>query len=71
VTVYASWNGATGVASWRLLAGASPSTLSTVASAARSGFETTVSTPGPAAYVAVQALNEAGAVMSTSQTVAG
>jgi hypothetical protein len=71
VTVYASWNGATGVASWRLLAGPSPNQLSTVATTARAGFETALSTTGPEAYVVVQAINEAGAVMSTSRTIKG
>ena len=39
-TVYASWNGDTRTASWRVLAGASAQTLAPVATAARSGFET-------------------------------
>ncbi|HTR90041.1 MAG TPA: arylsulfotransferase family protein, partial [Solirubrobacteraceae bacterium] len=37
-TVYASWNGATEIASWRVFAGSSPSTLAPVAQAAKSGF---------------------------------
>jgi hypothetical protein len=69
VTVYASWNGATEVASWRVLAGPSATRLSAVASAAKSGFETALDTPGPEAYVAVQALNAAGAVIGTSPTI--
>ena len=69
MTVYASWNGATGVTSWRLLAGPSPDQLQTVATVPRSGFETTIQTPQTQAYVLVQALNEAGAVMSTSATI--
>ena len=71
VTVYASWNGATEVASWRVLAGPSPTRLTAVASAAKSGFETKLATPvgvGPTTYVAVQALNGAGAVIGTSAT---
>jgi hypothetical protein len=71
VNVYASWNGATEVASWRVLAGASPTQLTPVASAAKSGFETTIATPGPAAYIAVQALNAAGTVLGTSSTIKG
>ena len=55
--MYASWNGATGIASWRVLAGPSPAQLTPVAGAAKSGFETTIATPGPEPYVAVQALN--------------
>ncbi len=69
VSVYASWNGATGVASWRVLAGPSPTQLTPVANAAKSGFETTIVTPGPETYVAVQALNDAGTVLGTSATL--
>ncbi len=71
VTVYASWNGATEVASWRVLAGPSPTQLTPVANAPKSGFETTIVTPGPAAYVAAQALNSAGAVIGTSPATKG
>jgi Arylsulfotransferase (ASST) len=69
VSVYASWNGATGVASWRVLAGPSPTQLAPVANAAKSGFETTIVTPAPETYVAVQALNDAGTVLGTSATL--
>jgi hypothetical protein len=71
VSVYASWNGATEVASWRVLAGATQQQLAPVATAARSGFETELNTPAHEAYVAVQALNQAGAVIGTSHTIAG
>jgi hypothetical protein len=71
VTVYASWNGDTRTASWRVLAGPSAQQLAPVASAARSGFETTISTPGPEADVAVQALDASGSVLGTSRTIAG
>jgi Arylsulfotransferase (ASST) len=66
--VYASWNGATEVSSWRVLAGASPSVLAPVASAARSGFETAiaVSSLTRGAYVEVQALSAAGTVLGAS-----
>jgi hypothetical protein len=67
---YASWNGATQVASWRLLAGASASALASVAETARSGFETAIALPsgttGP--YLAVQALGAGGEVLGTSAT---
>ncbi|HEV3033459.1 MAG TPA: arylsulfotransferase family protein [Solirubrobacteraceae bacterium] len=71
-TVYASWNGATLVSAWRLLTGASASSLATVAQVPRSGFETAIPVPagtvGP--YVAVQALGAAGQVLGTSATAA-
>ncbi len=68
-TVYASWNGATQLTSWRVVAGPSPSSLAPVASAARSGFETAVAVPklAPGAYVAVQALDATGAVIGASR----
>jgi hypothetical protein len=70
-TVAVSWNGATEVASWQVLAGASPSALTPVASAPKSGFQTTIAAPSPGPYVAVQALNGAGAVIGISPTIKG
>jgi hypothetical protein len=59
-TVYASWNGATTVASWRVLAGSSAGTLSTVEQFPSTSFETTmhVSSSGP--HFEVQALDIRG-----------
>jgi hypothetical protein len=71
VMVYASWNGATAVASWRVLAGPSPQQLTPVAAATRAGFETAITTPGAETYVAVQALDGAGNVIGTSHTIKG
>jgi hypothetical protein len=70
-TVYASWNGATQVASWRVLGGSSASSLTPVASAPRAGFETAIPTPSAQGYVAVQALDASGAVLGTSRTIKG
>ncbi len=67
-TVYASWNGATQVASWRVLAGGSPTTLAPVAQVARTGFETAIALPagvsGPDAQV--QALDASGNPLGAS-----
>jgi len=71
VTVYASWNGDTRTATWRLLAGGSAKALAPVASATRGGFETAITTPGAAPYVAVQALDASGAVLATSHAIRG
>jgi len=71
VTVYASWNGDTRTASWQVLAGPSAQQLAPVASAPRNGFETTITTPAHEPFVAVQALDAAGAVLGTSPTIAG
>jgi hypothetical protein len=71
-TAYASWNGATGVASWRVLAGRDPASLSVVAQAPRSGFETAIPLPPGTAGpdVAVQALDAGGQVLSMSEAIA-
>ena len=66
---YASWNGASDVAAWRVLGGASPGALKTVATARRSGFETAISLSSAQTDVAVQALDPAGHVLGTSSTV--
>ena len=71
VTVYASWNGDTRTASWRVLAGSSPRALTTVATAARTGFETAIPTPGPERYLAVAALDASGAMLGVSPTIRG
>ncbi len=69
IAVSVSWNGATEVASWQVLAGASPSALAPVATAARTGFQTSIAAPGAGPYVAVRALDSAGTVLGTSATV--
>jgi outer membrane protein assembly factor BamB len=71
MTVYASWNGDTRTASWRVLAGPSARALAPVASGARTGFETAIATPSAAPYVAVQALSATGAVIGTSPIIRG
>jgi hypothetical protein len=69
-TVYASWNGATLVASWRVLVGATTHSLKPVAEATRSGFETAIALPTGTAgrYVTVQALDGTGLVLGTAAT---
>ena len=66
--VYASWNGATQVARWEVLAGDSEATLAAAGSARRSGFETRIRTAG-GAFVAVRALDAAGKVLGTSRAI--
>lgn len=67
--VYASWNGATAVASWRVLAGPSPESLVPVTQAPHSNFETTLFAANPGPYYAVQALSTDGRVLGVSATV--
>jgi hypothetical protein len=64
-----SWNGATGVSSWRVLDGASPRALAPVTTAPDAGFETTILVRGGASYFAVQALGASGQVMASSHTM--
>jgi Arylsulfotransferase (ASST) len=69
IAVSASWNGATEVASWRVLAGASPSALASIVTVAKTGFQTTIVASTIAPYVAVQALDASGSVIGTSAAV--
>jgi hypothetical protein len=69
LTVYASWNGATQVARWRVLAGASKTALRPVAEAPRSGFETGIAVDSRRPYVEVQALAASGRLLATSNVV--
>jgi len=65
--VHASWNGATGVASWRVLAGASPGALRAQATIPVSGFESSTTLPHKYAYAAVQALDSHGRALGASK----
>jgi hypothetical protein len=70
-TVYASWNGATTVSAWEVLAGATknPSQMNRVGKFSRTYFETTMNVASKQPYFAVQALNSAGQVLGTSAAV--
>ncbi|HZV26238.1 MAG TPA: arylsulfotransferase family protein, partial [Acidothermaceae bacterium] len=67
--LYASWNGATDVASWRVLAGSSPTTLATIGTYPSTGFETAILAPTTAPYIRVQALSAAAAVLRSSNVL--
>ncbi len=64
--VYASWNGSTETAAWRLLAGPKPDALSPVSTTSRTGFETALATPIISRFYQVQALDAQGHVLRTS-----
>jgi hypothetical protein len=67
--VHASWNGATEVAAWRVLAG-HPGSLAAQTTIATSGFESSAILPNHKyPYVAVQALDADGHVLGISRTV--
>jgi len=69
VNVYASWNGATEVATWRVVAGSDPGNLQEVASAPRIGFETTITVQTAEPYIAAQAEDGSGKVLGISEAV--
>ena len=71
IAVHAIWNGATEVASWQVLGGATVASLGVVATAPWNGLDTVITVPGPAANIQVVALNSSGAVIGTSATVSG
>jgi hypothetical protein len=65
--VYASWNGATQVSRWEVLAGPSSGALSVVASHARTGFETAIGVGQSYAAYEVRALDSQGRILGTSK----
>jgi EmrB/QacA subfamily drug resistance transporter len=84
-TVYASWNGATRLASWRVLAGSGSGAagsggsgaggsgtghMSAIAAHAKSGFETAIPVSGSHTTFEVQALDANGRVIGTSRPFA-
>jgi Arylsulfotransferase (ASST) len=68
-TVYASWNGATGVARWQLLAGFTPSKLTPVTEVGSGGFETPIDVRTTARYVGVRAIGSSGQVLGASRVI--
>ena len=65
-SVFASWNGATEVASWLLVTGPDEASAVEIARAPREGFETEIPIPAGAtlgAYVGVRAMDAAGEVI--------
>ena len=69
VTAYASWNGATEVATWEVLAGRDPDSLEPVAEAPSKGFETVIRTRTGQPYVAVRAKDGAGEEIGVSEAI--
>jgi hypothetical protein len=69
-TAWASWNGATRVARWQLLASAQNDAPAAVGpSVPRAGFETALAVPPDAVRVAVRALDRSGRTLATSRSV--
>ena len=68
-TVYVSWNGATEVRAWQLLAGARKTSLHPVRVAPKKGFETAIPAPNRPGWVAVRALDGRGRALGRSAAV--
>jgi len=66
INVYASWNGSTETAFWRVYAGNSPSHLSRITTVPKTGFETTIPVCVSGPYFKVKALNAHKKVIGTS-----
>ncbi|HUA05624.1 MAG TPA: arylsulfotransferase family protein [Solirubrobacteraceae bacterium] len=64
--LWTSWNGATAIASWRVLAGTSARTLVPLQTANWTGFETSIAAPTGVGDFEVQALDSSGNVLGTS-----
>ena len=67
--VHVSWNGATEVETWAVLAGQSPSALAAAGSQPRAGFETLISVNSEGPYFAVTAYDASGRQLGRSATV--
>ena len=67
---YASWNGATDVVRWQVLAGPAAGQLKPVQTVAKNGFETPIRLDKSAAFYAVKAIGRDGKVLGTSEAVA-
>jgi hypothetical protein len=70
IHLYVSWNGATQVASWRVVGGSGPRALTPLQENPWSGFETAIALHRTPRYVAAQALDAGGRVIGQSRTVA-
>jgi hypothetical protein len=68
-TVYASWNGATELDSWAVLAGSSAGHLEEVGSQQHTGFESVITVNSNGPYFAVTARDAGGGALGRSATV--
>jgi len=69
IALFASWNGATEVESWEVLAGSHPDQLEPLGAVPRDGFETAISARTTEPHVAVRARDSSGQTLGTSRTV--
>ena len=71
VKIYVSWNGATEVATWEVLAGPSPGELESLGSVPRDGFETAMLARTAEPYVSVRAKTRPGQILGTTWPIKG
>ena len=64
--VYVSWNGDSSVARWIAMAGTDPTDLAPVATAVRTGFETTLQVPLSFTHLRVRGVSADGKLLTTS-----
>jgi hypothetical protein len=69
--VHADWNGATQVASWEVLGGASSGALALLATTPWNGLDTVIPVSAPVTAIQVVALDASGSTIGTSAAVAG
>jgi hypothetical protein len=69
VRVYASWNGATEVTTWEVLAARHQGRLESLGQVPRNGFETAMVVRTSEPYVAVRAKDRSGQVLGTSKVL--
>jgi hypothetical protein len=67
--VFASWNGATEVASWEVLAGPGPDRLESLGEVPRDGFETAMLARTSDAYLAVKARDQSGRELGITRLI--
>jgi hypothetical protein len=68
-TVYVSWNGATGVASWQISSGPSRNRLTPVMTVPRRGFETAIALDATTGHAVATALDASGSPLGSSEAV--
>ena len=71
VTVHAIWNGATQVATWNVMGGASAGSLSSVGTAPWNGLDTVITLASAPMTLQVVALDASGATLGQSTALAG
>ena len=70
LTVYASWNGATEIRRWQVLAGRDANHLELLKTVAKGGFETPIVVATDQPYIAVRALDDRESILGSSRAIA-